>query len=234
MNKMDIIKNGIFKENPIFTLLLGLCSALAITTNLTNAIGMGMAVTIVLIFSNVIISAIRNIVPTEIRIPVYIVVIATLVKCVQLLLNAFAPALYSSLGVFIPLIVVNCIILGRAESFASKNTVVDSIFDAIGMGAGYTLAIFTISFFRQLIGTGTLELLNPFNTEQVIFSISLFEDFAISLLTQPAGAFLTLGMIIGVIQTIKVSKEKKAAEAAKKAAEEAKKAALAAKKAEVK
>lgn len=234
MSKIDIIKNGIFKENPIFTLLLGLCSSLAITTNLTNAIGMGLAVTAVLILSNAIISAIRNIVPSEIRIPVYIVVIATLVKCVQMILNAFAPELYASLGVFIPLIVVNCIILGRAESFASKNNVIDSIFDAIGMGVGYTLAILVISFFRQLIGTGCIELLNPFNTAQVIFSISLFEDFAVSLFTQPAGAFLTLGMIIGVIQTIKVSKEKKAAEAAKKAAEEAKKAAAAAKKAEVK
>jgi len=234
MKKIDIIKNGIFNENPIFTLLLGLCSALAITTNLTNAIGMGLAVTAVLILSNAIISAMRKIVPDEIRIPVYIVVIATLVKCVQLILNAFAPALYASLGVFIPLIVVNCIILGRAESFANKNTVIDSICDAIGMGIGYTFAILVISFFRQLIGTGALELLNPFNTEQVIFSISMFEDFAVSLFTQPAGAFLTLGTIIGVIQTVKVSKEKKAAEAAKKAADEAKKAALAAKKAEVK
>ena len=237
MKKIDIIKNGIFKENPIFTLLLGLCSSLAITTNLTNAIGMGLAVTAVLILSNAIISAMRKIVPDEIRIPVYIVVIETLVKCVQLLLNAFAPALYASLGVFIPLIVVNCIILGRAESFANKNTVIDSIYDAIGMGIGYTMAILVISFFRQLIGTGSLELLNPFNTEQVIFSISLFADYAVSLFTQPAGAFITLGMIIGVIQTNKVSKEKKAAEAAKLAAAEAKKAAAAAaaaKKAEVK
>lgn len=223
MKKIDIIKNGIFKENPIFTLLLGLCSSLAITTNLTNAIGMGLAVTAVLILSNAIISALRKIIPDEIRIPVYIVVIATLVKCVQLLLNAFAPELYASLGVFIPLIVVNCIILGRAESFANKNNIVDSICDAIGMGVGYTLAILTISFFRQIIGTGCIELLNPFNTQQVIFSISLFEDFAVSLFTQPAGAFLTLGTIIGVIQTVKISKEKKAKEAA-----------LAAKKAEVK
>jgi len=216
MKKSEIFKRGITIENPIFSLLLGMCSALAITTTLTNAIGMGFAVTCVLVLSNTIISAIRNIVPQEIRIPVYIVIIASLVKCVQMLLNAYAPALYESLGVFIPLIVVNCIILGRAESFASKNKVSDSIVDALGMGLGYTLAILVISFFRQLIGTGELTLLNPFNSEQVIFSISLFKDYAVSLFSQPAGAFLTLGTIIGVIQTVSISKKKKA-EAKKKA-----------------
>ena len=210
MKKSEIFKKGITVENPIFGLLLGLCSALAITTTLTNAIGMGMAVTAVLLLSNIIISAIRNIVPSEIRIPVYIVIIASLVKCVQMLMNAYALSLYNSLGVFIPLIVVNCVILGRAESFASKNTIMDSIIDALGMGLGYTLAIVTISFFRQLIGTGGLELLNPFNSEQVIFSVSIFKDYAVSLFTQPAGAFLTLGTIIGVIQTVSISKKKKA------------------------
>jgi electron transport complex, RnfABCDGE type, E subunit len=210
MKKSEIFKKGITVENPIFGLLLGLCSALAITTTLTNAIGMGMAVTAVLLLSNIIISAIRNIVPSEIRIPVYIVIIATLVKCVQMLMNAYALSLYNSLGVFIPLIVVNCVILGRAESFASKNTIMDSIIDALGMGLGYTLAIVTISFFRQLIGTGGLELLNPFNSEQVIFSVSIFKDYAVSLFSQPAGAFLTLGTIIGVIQTVSISKKKKA------------------------
>lgn len=215
MKKSEIFKNGITVENPIFGLLLGLCSALAITTTLTNAIGMGMAVTAVLLLSNIIISAIRNIVPSEIRIPVYIVIIASLVKCVQMLMNAYALSLYNSLGVFIPLIVVNCVILGRAESFASKNSIMDSIIDALGMGLGYTLAIVTISFFRQLIGTGGLELLNPFNSEQVIFSVSFFKDYAVSLFSQPAGAFLTLGTIIGVIQTVSISKKKKA-EAQKK------------------
>ena len=210
MKKSEIFKKGITVENPIFGLLLGLCSALAITTTLTNAIGMGMAVTAVLLLSNIIISAIRNIVPSEIRIPVYIVIIASLVKCVQMLMNAYALSLYNSLGVLIPLIVVNCVILGRAESFASKNTIMDSIIDALGMGLGYTLAIVTISFFRQLIGTGGLELLNPFNSEQVIFSVSIFKDYAVSLFSQPAGAFLTLGTIIGVIQTVSISKKKKA------------------------
>ena len=209
MKKSQIFKNGITVENPIFVLLLGMCSALAITTSLTNAIGMGLAVTCVLILSNVIISLLRKVIPTEIRIPVYIVIIATLVKCVQLLMNAYMISLYNSLGVFIPLIVVNCIILGRAESFASKNSVLDSLIDALGMGLGYTLAILLVSFFRQLLGTGVISLLNPFDSTQVIFEIKLFADYAVSILTQPAGAFLTLGTIIGVINSISLAKAKK-------------------------
>ncbi len=210
MKKLDIFKKGLFIENPIFVLLLGLCSALAITTSLTNAIGMGMAVTCVLIMSNVIISLLRNIIPNEIRIPVFIVVIATLVKCVQMLMNAYTPALYESLGVFIPLIVVNCIILGRAESFASKNGIVDSLLDALGMGLGYTFAVLVISFFRELIGTGGLSLYNPFDASQVIFDVKIFADYAVSLFTQPAGAFMTLGCILAFVQFLKIKKEKKA------------------------
>lgn len=213
MKKFDILKKGLFVENPIFVLLLGLCSALAITTNLTNAIGMGMAVICVLVMSNVIISLLRKIIPNEIRIPVFIVVIATLVKCVQMLMNAFTPELYSSLGVFIPLIVVNCIILGRAESFASKNSVIDSLLDAIGMGIGYTFAVVAISFCRELIGTGGLTLLNPFDATQVIFEVKLFGDYAVSLFTQPAGAFITLGCILAFIQFLNVRKANKAKKA---------------------
>lgn len=209
MKKIDIFKKGILEENPIFILLLGLCSALAITTTLTNALGMGMAVTAVLLMSNMIISLLRKVIPNEIRIPVYIVVIATLVKCVQLIMNAFTPELYASLGVFIPLIVVNCIILGRAESFAGKNGVFDSILDALGMGVGYTFAVLVISFFRQLIGTGGLSLLNPFNAEQVIFEINIFADYAVGLFTQPAGAFITLGLILAFFQASKIRKAKK-------------------------
>jgi electron transport complex protein RnfE len=209
MKKIDIFKKGLFIENPIFVLLLGLCSALAITTSLTNAIGMGMAVTCVLLVSNFIISLLRKIIPNEIRIPVFIVIIATLVKCVQMLMNAYTPALYESLGVFIPLIVVNCIILGRAESFASKNGVVDSLLDALGMGIGYTFAVVIISFFRELIGTGGLSLYNPFNASQVIFDIKLFADYAVSLFTQPAGAFLTLGCILAFVQFLNIRKANK-------------------------
>lgn len=210
MKKIDIFKKGLFVENPIFVLLLGLCSALAITTSLTNAIGMGVAVLCVLIMSNVIISLLRKIIPNEIRIPVFIVIIATLVKCVQMLMNAYTPALYESLGVFIPLIVVNCIILGRAESFASKNGILDSLLDALGMGIGYTFAVLVISFFRELIGTGGLSLYNPFDASQVIFQFHLFGDYAVSLFTQPAGAFVTLGCILAFIQFIHIRKENKA------------------------
>lgn len=209
MKKIDILKKGLFVENPIFILLLGMCSSLAITTNLTNAVGMGMAVTAVLIMSNMIISLLRKVIPNEIRIPAFIVIIATLVKCVQLLMNAYTPALYNSLGVFIPLIVVNCIILGRAEAFASKNGFFDSLLDAIGMGLGYTFAVVVISFFRELIGTGGISLLNPFDSSQVIFDIKLFEEYAVSLFTQPAGAFITLGCILGFVQWLKIRKSKK-------------------------
>lgn len=209
MKKIDIFKKGLFLENPVFVLLLGLCSALAITTTLTNAVGMGMAVICVLIMSNVIISLLRNIIPNEIRIPVFIVIIATLVKCVQMLMNAYTPALYDSLGVFIPLIVVNCIILGRAESFASKNGVLDSLLDALGMGIGYTFAVIIMSFFRELIGTGGLSLYNPFDASQVIFEVKIFADYAISLFTQPAGAFITMGCILAFIQFLNIRKANK-------------------------
>ena len=209
MKKIDILKKGLFVENPIFILLLGMCSSLAITTNLTNAVGMGMAVTAVLIMSNMIISLLRKVIPNEIRIPVFIVIIATLVKCVQLLMNAYTPALYNSLGVFIPLIVVNCIILGRAEAFASKNGIFDSLLDAIGMGLGYTFAVVVISFFRELIGTGGISLLNPFDSSQVIFDLKLFEEYAVSLFTQPAGEIITLGFILGFVQRLKIIKYKK-------------------------
>ena len=204
--KFEIFKKGLFLENPVFVLLLGLCSSLAITTSLTNAIGMGMAVIGVLIMSNVMISLLRKIIPNEIRIPVFIVIIATLVKCVQMLMNAFTPALYDSLGVFIPLIVVNCIILGRAESFASKNGVFDSLLDALGMGLGYTFAVVFISFFRQLIGTGGISFFNPFDASQVIFEFDFFSDYAVSLFTQPAGAFLTLGCILAFFQYMRLRK----------------------------
>ena len=209
MSKLTILKKGIFDENPIFVLLLGLCSSLAITTTLSQAIGMGVAVIAVLTSSNMIISLLRKIIPEEIRIPIYIVIIATLVKCVQMLMNAYTPELYDSLGVFIALIVVNCIILGRAEAFASKNSVIDSALDGIGMGIGYTVAISCIAIVRELIGTGGITLTNPFDASQVLFTFSIFKEYAITLFTQPAGAFLTFGCIMAVIQTFKIKKEEK-------------------------
>ena len=156
MNRKENFTAGFIRENPVFSLYLGLCSTLAITTTLNNAIGMGVAVIVVLIMSNVIISLIRNITPSEIRIPVYIVIIATLVKIIQMLIKAYAPSLDSALGVFIPLIVVNCIILGRAEAFAMKNKPLISAFDGLGMGLGFTIALILIGGARELLGAGTV------------------------------------------------------------------------------
>ena len=212
MNRMENFKNGLIKDNPVFGLYLGLCSTLAITTSLNNAIGMGTAVIVVLILSNVIISAIRKIVPDDIRIPVYIVIIATLVSIIQMVIEAFAPALNTSLGVFIPLIVVNCIILGRAEAFASKNGVLDSALDGLGMGLGYLLAVLAMSFIRELLSSGGLVLTNPFNTEQVWMNLSLIpEEFRISLFSSPLGAFMTFAFLAAALTAYKSHAAKKAA-----------------------
>ena len=155
-SKLLIFLNGLIQENPIFVMVIGMCPALAITTSLSNAIGMGAAVIFVLFFSNLFISLVRKIVPHDIRIPVYIVIIATLVTVVSLILQAYFPDLNNALGAFVALIVVNCIILGRAEAFASKNNPVSSIIDAIGMGLGFTLAISLMSIIRELLGNGTI------------------------------------------------------------------------------
>ncbi len=210
MNRKENFTAGFIRENPVFSLYLGLCSTLAITTSLNNAIGMGVAVIAVLIMSNVIISLIRNITPSEIRIPVYIVVIATLVKVIQMLIKAYAPSLDTALGVFIPLIVVNCIILGRAEAFASKNGVLDSALDGLGMGLGYTLSIVVMSSIRQILATGVLSFDNPFTAAQNIFSIRILpEDFIISIFSQPFGAFCTFACLAAGLAAYKAHKEKK-------------------------
>mgnify|MGYP003375728994 FL=1 len=163
-------KNGFVKENPVFGLYLGMCSALAISTSLNNAIGMGLCVTLVLICSNILVSLIRKITPDEIRIPVYIVIIASLVTVVEMFVHAYMPELYTSLGVFLSLIVVNCIILGRAEAFASKNGVLASAIDGLGMGLGYTFALLLISFVREFLANMAITFYNPFNAEQILFS----------------------------------------------------------------
>ena len=187
-NKSSFI-NGLLTENPVFGLYLGICSTLAITTSLNNAIGMGVAVIFVLTFSNIIISAMRNIIPNEIRIPVYIVIIATLVTIVEMLIHAYAPSLHSALGAFISLIVVNCIILGRAEAFASKNGILASAMDGISMGIGYTLSLLVMSLIRQILGTGILSFSNPF-TDATIFSFTIIpENYVISMFKDPTGAF---------------------------------------------
>ena len=157
MNKcVERLYNGIIKENPTFVLMLGMCPTLAVTTTAINGVGMGLSTTAVLVFSNLFISALRKIIPDRVRIPAYIVIVASLVTIVQLLLQAYIPSLYESLGIFIPLIVVNCIILGRAEAYAAKNGPVESAFDGIGMGLGFTLSITCIGAVRELIGAGSL------------------------------------------------------------------------------
>ncbi|MEF9921947.1 MAG: electron transport complex subunit E [Anaerovoracaceae bacterium] len=154
--KLGILTKGIIKENPVLVLLLGTCPTLATSTSALNGLGMGVSAMAVLICSNIVIAMLKNIIPDKVRIPCYIVVIAGFVTVVQLLLEAFVPALYSSLGLFIPLIVVNCIILGRAEMFASKNSVLDSALDGIGMGIGFTLALGAMGVIRELLGSGTI------------------------------------------------------------------------------
>lgn len=183
---------GIIRENPIFFLVLGLCPALAVSTSVANAIGMGLAATFVLIFSNSIISLIRNLVPDKIRIPCFIVVIATFVTIVEMVLKAYFPALDKSLGIFVPLIVVNCIIMGRAEAFASKNTLVSSVFDGLGMGLGFTLALVIIASIREILGAGKFFGLSISNTFQPVLILSL-----------APGALLVLGFLIGGIRWIK-------------------------------
>lgn len=218
MNRKENFTAGFIRENPVFSLYLGLCSTLAITTTLNNAIGMGVAVIAVLIMSNVIISLIRNITPSEIRIPVYIVIIATLVKVIQMLIKAYAPSLDSALGVFIPLIVVNCIILGRAEAFASKNGIVDSALDGLGMGLGYTVSIIIMSVIRQILATGIISFDNPFDVTQNIFSLRIIpEDFTISMFSQPFGAFCTFACLAAALVAFKNHQEHKAKQQKKEA-----------------
>ena len=205
----SIFKEGIFSGNPLFVQMLGFCPALAITNSVMNAVGMTMAFTFVLILSNIVISAIRKIVPDEIRIPIYIIIVATFVTCVSLLMQAFMPALYDSLATFVNLIVVNCIILGRAEAFASKNKIVPSIIDAIGQSLGYGLALFIMAFIREFLGTQSITLSNPFDSNQSV-TLDLLTDFKISFFTSSAGAFITMAIILAVIAAIKQSKENKA------------------------
>ena len=216
MNRKESFTAGFIRENPVFGLYLGCCSTLAITTSLNNAIGMGVSVIIVLVLSNVIISMMRKIIPDEIRIPVYIVVIAALVKCIQLLIQAYASTIDAALGVFLPLIVVNCIILGRAEAFASKNGILDSALDGLGMGLGYTCALVVMSLIRQILATGVVNFSNPF-TNQLVFEVRLIpESFTISMFGTPTGAFLTFAVLAAAMVAIKNAQ---AAKAKKKEAE---------------
>ena len=192
MKYLKIIKNGIIAENPTFVLLLGMCPTLATTSSAVNGMSMGLATTFVLICSNIVISAIKKLIPDEVRIPAYIVVIASFVTILQMCMQAFLPDLYKSLGLFIPLIVVNCIVLGRAESFASKNGILSSGFDGIGIGLGFTIALTLLGICREFLGTGK------------IFALSVFpEQYGALLFVLAPGAFIALGYLIALVNRFK-------------------------------
>ncbi len=226
--KSQIILAGMFSENPILSIVLGLCPVIIATQSINNAIGMSIAVFLVLFFANLIVSSIRKFIPSEIRIPVYIVIIASLVTCVQLLMQAFTPDLADSLGEFLPLITVNCIILGRAEAFASKNTVTDSMCDAVGQSLGFLIACLLIAIPREFFGTGGFTWTNPF-TSKLVFEWVPLQRFAIPLMNQAVGGFLWIGIIMGlfkmVLDKVNDRKVKKAAELKNKSEEVSAKAA---------
>lgn len=190
-NNLKVLVNGIIKENPIFVLLLGMCPTLATTSSAINGMSMGLATMFVLVCSNAAISMLKNVIPDMVRIPAYIVVIATFVTIIEMFMNAYVPVLADSLGIFIPLIVVNCIVLGRAESFASKNGVISSIFDGIGIGLGFTFALSLLGAVRELLGTGK------------IFSLNIYpEQFGSLIFVLAPGAFIVLGFLIAIFNKL--------------------------------
>ena len=192
MSNLKILMNGIITENPTFVLLLGMCPTLGTTSSAMNGMSMGLATMFVLICSNMVISALKNVIPDMVRIPGYIVVIATFVTVVQMCMEAFIPALYASLGLFIPLIVVNCIVLGRAEAFAAKNGVVASAFDGIGIGLGFTIALTLLGAIRELLGTGKL------------FNLTIMpEQFGSLIFVLAPGAFIALGFLIAIVNKLR-------------------------------
>ena len=192
MNNFKVLMNGIVKENPTFVLLLGMCPTLGTTSSAINGMGMGLATMFVLICSNVVISSIKNLIPDMVRIPAFIVVIASFVTLLQMIMQAYVPALYATLGLFIPLIVVNCILLGRAEAFAAKNGPVPSFFDGVGMGRGFTLALTMLGGGREFLGTGKL------------FDIAIMpEQYGMLIFVLAPGAFIALGYLIAIVNKLK-------------------------------
>lgn len=192
MNNFKVLMNGIIKENPTFVLLLGMCPTLGTTSSAINGMGMGLATMFVLICSNVVISSIKRIVPDMVRIPVFIVVIASFVTVLQMLMQAYVPALYATLGLFIPLIVVNCILLGRAEAFAAKNSPLASFFDGLGMGLGFTIALTLLGGIREFLGTGKL------------FDIAIMPElYGMLVFVLAPGAFIVLGYLIAIVNRMK-------------------------------
>ena len=215
-SKARIFLDPILKANPLFVMVLGTCPALAVTSSIESAIGMGILFTFVLFFSTLLVSLLRKVIPDEVRTPAYIVIIATFVCLVEMFSEAFLPELYSSLGVFISLLVVNCIVLGRAEAFANKNGVLDSLLDGIGNGIGYTLAIAIIGFGKLSFGN-TLTFLPKVSLPILNFSDYGGPDFSLSIFTQPTGAFIVLGVIMAIIAAAKIHKDNKAKERKKQA-----------------
>lgn len=198
-----IFTNGIIKENPLLVLMIGLCSSLAVTTSVINGLGMGAALTFVLLLSEIIISLFRTLIPSSIRIPIFIIIIATFVTIVDLLMQAFTPALSKAMGVFIPLIVVNCIIMGRVESFASKNGVLQSVLDALGMGIGYTWVLAGISLVRELLGTGTLL------SGTGLCCRVIPEEYVITFFSRAPGGFFVFSLFVALNTAISASMKKK-------------------------
>ncbi len=208
---IERLHNGIIKENPTFVLMLGMCPTLAVTTAAINGVGMGLSTTVVLVLSNMLISMLRNIIPDSVRMPAFIVVVASFVTIVQFLLEGFLPSLYSSLGLYIPLIVVNCIILGRAESYASKNPVIPSIFDGLGMGLGFTCGLTAIAIVREFIGTGAIfgvQILPLADAEAGTIGYTPITIFILA-----PGAFLVLSGLVALQNRIKRNAAKKSAAA---------------------
>ena len=197
MKLSRIFFNGLIKENTIFVQVIGMCALLAVTTSATNGLAMGLAVTVVTVGSNIVVSLLRKLIPDKIRIPAFIVVIATFVTIVDMFMKAYTPSLYKALGIFIPLIVVNCMILGRAEAFASKNPLLPSIVDGLGMGLGYTIASVLLGAFREILGAGSL-----FGVQ--LFGMS-YEPALIFIM--PAGSFILLGLMMGIFNHVRRKKE---------------------------
>jgi electron transport complex protein RnfE len=207
MHKIDwkakgkIVANGVLYSNPTFRLVLGMCPTLAVTTSAFNGLSMGLAFTVVLIFSNLAVSLLRRVIPDKVRIPAYVLLVAAFVSALQMVLQKFIPSLYAALGIYLPLIVVNCIILARAEAFASVNTVGDSVLDAVGMGLGFTLALTFLGVVREFIGAGTLF---SGSIGNLSFGITLGDmpDYAMSVMVLPAGGFFTLGVVMAIFNSV--------------------------------
>ncbi len=191
MNQLANFTKGFIKENPVFVLLLGMCPALGVTTSAINGLGMGLATTFVLVMSNLVVSLVKNFIPDKVRIPSFIVIIASFVTIVELVMQAYLPALFEQLGLFIPLIVVNCIVLGRAEAFASKNTLLSSIIDGLGMGLGFAFALMLLGGVREILGSGA------------IFGLKFLQGDGMLVFVLAPGAFIALGYLIALINRLK-------------------------------